>query len=196
MRVWNVLHAAGWKYRIKNYAKNHLLRTTAQLWLYLHNQGMYRQSEKNLLNSNIFFTSPHNMVNIGLQTAEICSGVRGTPANFNEFLVLAALLHQRRAMEVNRTLHNILPCPSLQRNWCHLSCVASEVKKWFGSCWQRENVVLRPALVDCTNCVKRAKFLQSIFFVTSYFEEQCCWCKYAPFFSISVLIWFTQILTY
>jgi len=32
---------------------------------------MYRQSEKNLLNSNI------SLVNVGLQTAEICSGVWG-----------------------------------------------------------------------------------------------------------------------
>jgi len=33
------------------------------------------------------------MVNFGLQAAEIISLVWGTPANFNGFRVLAALLH-------------------------------------------------------------------------------------------------------
>jgi len=33
------------------------------------------------------------MVNFGPPTAEISSGVWGTPANFNGFCVLAALLH-------------------------------------------------------------------------------------------------------
>jgi len=33
------------------------------------------------------------MVNFGPLTAEISSGVWGTPANFNEFRVLATLLH-------------------------------------------------------------------------------------------------------
>jgi len=32
---------------------------------------MYRQSEKNWLNSNIFPTCPHNMVNFGPLAAEI-----------------------------------------------------------------------------------------------------------------------------
>ena len=61
--------------------------------LYLRNQGIYRQSEKNLLSSNIFSTCPHNMVNFGPLTAEIVSGVWGTPTNFNGFCILAALLH-------------------------------------------------------------------------------------------------------
>jgi len=38
-------------------------------------------------------TYPHNMANFGPLTAEIGSGVWGTPANFNWFRVLAALLH-------------------------------------------------------------------------------------------------------
>jgi len=49
--------------------------------------------EKNLLNSNISSTYPHDMVNFGSLTAEIGSGVWGTPANFNRFRVLATLLH-------------------------------------------------------------------------------------------------------
>jgi len=46
-----------------------------------------------LLSSNTSSTCPDNMVNFGLLTAEIGSGVWGTPTNFNEFCVLAALLH-------------------------------------------------------------------------------------------------------
>ena len=38
-------------------------------------------------------TCPDNMVNFGLLTAEIRWRVWGTPANFNGFRVLAALLH-------------------------------------------------------------------------------------------------------
>jgi len=49
--------------------------------------------KKNLLNSNTSSTCPHNMVNFDPLTAEIGSGVWGTPANFNGFRVLAALLH-------------------------------------------------------------------------------------------------------
>jgi len=52
---------------------------------------------KNLLNSDTSSTYPHNMLNFGLLTAEICWWVWGTPANFNGFRVLAALLHEQRA---------------------------------------------------------------------------------------------------
>jgi len=44
--------------------------------------------KKNLLNSNIPSTCPHNMVNFGPLTAEICWRVYGTSANFNGFRVL------------------------------------------------------------------------------------------------------------
>jgi len=54
---------------------------------------MYRQSEKNLLSTNMSSTCPHNMVNFGPVMAEIGSTIWGTPANFNWFRVLAALLH-------------------------------------------------------------------------------------------------------
>jgi len=49
--------------------------------------------KKNLLNTNIFPTCPYNMVKFGPITAEICWRVWGTPANFNGFRVLPALLH-------------------------------------------------------------------------------------------------------
>jgi len=53
--------------------------------LYLRNYGMYRQSEKNWLNSNNSSTRPDNMLNFGTLAAEIGLPVWGTPANFNGF---------------------------------------------------------------------------------------------------------------
>ena len=53
--------------------------------LYLGKEGMYGQSEKNLLSSNISSRRPRNMANFGPLTAEIGSGVCSTPANFNGF---------------------------------------------------------------------------------------------------------------
>jgi len=59
---------------------------------------------KNLFNSNTSSTCPDNMVNFGLLTAEICWLVWGTPANFNGFRVLAALLHGTLVAGVRQTL--------------------------------------------------------------------------------------------
>jgi len=64
---------------------------------------MYRQSEKNLLSSNISSTCPYNMVNFGPLAAEIVSLVWGTPANFSGFRVLAALLHGTLQVGVSQT---------------------------------------------------------------------------------------------
>jgi len=50
-------------------------------------------SEKNFLSSNISLTCPYNIANFGPLAAEIVSLVWGTPANFNGFRVLTALLH-------------------------------------------------------------------------------------------------------
>ena len=65
---------------------------------------MYRQSAKNLLSSNISSTYPHNMVNFGPLAAEILSLVWGTPANFNGFRFLAALLHSSLVVGITQTL--------------------------------------------------------------------------------------------
>jgi len=46
-----------------------------------------------MLNSNTPSTCPRNMANFDPLTAEIGSGVYGTPARFNGFCVSAALLH-------------------------------------------------------------------------------------------------------
>jgi len=60
--------------------------------------------KKNLLSSNISSTCPHNMVNLGPLGAAIISLVWGTPANFNAFRILAALLHGTPVLGVSQTL--------------------------------------------------------------------------------------------
>jgi len=72
--------------------------------LYLRNKGTYRQSEKNLLSSNISSRCPHYMVNLGVLAAEIVSLVWGTAATFNGFRVLAALLLGSQVVSVSQTL--------------------------------------------------------------------------------------------
>ena len=100
-----MLHAARWKYgtqkkspKIAIWAPSHNF-----VGLYLHNYCTYRQSEKNLLSSNISSTCPHNMVNFGPLASEIISLVWGTPANFNGFRLLAALLHGTLVVGVSQT---------------------------------------------------------------------------------------------
>jgi len=91
----------------------HLGTITQPCRLYLHNEGTYRQSEKDLLNSNVSPTCPHNMVNFGPLAAVICWQVWGTLASFNGFHILASLLQRRRSPEANKTLHNLWPSPGL-----------------------------------------------------------------------------------
>jgi len=50
-------------------------------------------NRKKMLSSNISSRCPHDMVNFGPLAAEIGPVVWGTPANFNGFRVLTALLH-------------------------------------------------------------------------------------------------------
>ena len=78
-------------------------RTTLSGYIFATKAGIDNR-KKNLLNRNISSTCPHNMVNFGPLTAEIGSGVWGTPANFNGFRVLAALLQSQTAA-LNRGRH-------------------------------------------------------------------------------------------
>ena len=91
-----MLRAARWKYRTQQIAQkspsgHH--RTTLSGYIFATKVRIDNR-KKNLLSSDISSTCLHNMVNFGLLTAEICSRVWGsTPANFNGFRVLVALLH-------------------------------------------------------------------------------------------------------
>jgi len=79
----------------KNDAKNRHLgmrhHTTLSGYIFA-TEACIDNRKKNLLSSNISSTCSHDMVNFGLLAAEIVSGVWGTPATFNGFRVLAALL--------------------------------------------------------------------------------------------------------
>jgi len=57
-----------------------------------------------MFSSNISSTCLYNMVNFGPLTAEIRWRVWDTPANFNGYRVLAALLHGTLVVGVSQTL--------------------------------------------------------------------------------------------
>ena len=83
-------------------AKNRLLGTTAQLCRSIslqlrHVSTIGKQSVKQQYVAN-------NMVNFDPLAAEIGLPVWGTPANFNRFRVLAALLHGSQVVSVSQTL--------------------------------------------------------------------------------------------
>jgi len=84
-------------------AKNRHLGTIAQLCLAVSSQLRHVSTiETNLLNSVIHMSS--QSVNFGPVTAETCWRVWGTPANFNGFHILAALLHGTLVVAVSQTL--------------------------------------------------------------------------------------------
>jgi len=80
-------------------------RTTMSGHIFGTKACMYRQSEKNLLNSNTSSTCPANMVNFGLLTGRLrYVGEFGAPLQiFNGFRVLAELLHGTLVVSVCQT---------------------------------------------------------------------------------------------
>jgi len=72
MPVWNVLHAARWKYRTQKWRKKspsgHHCTTLSSYIFAIQARIEYR---KNLLSSNISSMCPHNMVNFDSLAAEI-----------------------------------------------------------------------------------------------------------------------------
>ena len=97
----------------KNYAKIASAHHRRTLPVYIFATKACFDNRKKLLNGNISSTCPHNMVNFRPLTAEIGSGVWGTPANFNGFRVLPSLLQRRRSPEANQTLHDVWPSAGL-----------------------------------------------------------------------------------
>jgi len=80
--------------------------TIAQLCRAISSQLRHMSTigKKSFLSSNMSSRRPHNMVNFGPLAAEIGLPVWGTPANFNGFRVLAALLHGSQVVGVSQTL--------------------------------------------------------------------------------------------
>jgi len=105
MQVWNVLRGSLQIQHAKKSPKSRHLGTIPQRCRAISSQLRHVSTiGKNFLSSNIFSTCSHNMVNFGPLAAEIVSLVWGTPANFNRFRVLAALLHGTLVMGVSQTL--------------------------------------------------------------------------------------------
>ena len=89
-----MLHAARWKCRTQKIAKMRHLGTITQFCRAISSPLRHISTiGKNILNNIISSTCPHNMVNFGPLAAKTCWRVWGTPANFNGFRVMAALLH-------------------------------------------------------------------------------------------------------
>jgi len=133
-----VLHAASCKHRTQKICKNRHLGTIAQLHRHISLQLRHvSRIRKKLLNSNTSSTCPYNMANFGPVTAEIGSGVCGTPVNFNGVRVLASLLQQRRSPEANQTLHHVWLSPGLL-HYIYIfggSCPLTELCQVQNSCY-------------------------------------------------------------
>jgi len=95
-------------------AKNRHLRTIAQLYRAVPSQLRHVSTiGKSLLSSIISSTCVHHMVNFGPLLAEIGPVVWDTPANFNSFRVLAALLHGTAVLDVSQTLRREQRAPPI-----------------------------------------------------------------------------------
>ena len=89
----------------KKVAKNRHLGTIAQLCPDISSQLRHVSTiGKKLVKQQHLLHMSHNMVNFGPLAAEIVSLVWGTPANFNGFRILAALLHDILVVGVSQTL--------------------------------------------------------------------------------------------
>jgi len=107
MQVWNVLRAARRKYSTQKSPKSRHLSTIPQVCRAISSQLKHVSAigKKKLVKQQyISSTCPRNMVNFGPLAAEIVSLLWGTPANFNGFRVLAALLHGTPVVGVSQTL--------------------------------------------------------------------------------------------
>jgi len=116
MQVWNVLHAARWKYRTQKVAKKSPYghhRTNLSGYIFATKARIDNQKKKLVLKQQYLLHMSSQYGKLGQLAAEICWRVWGTPANFNGFRVLALLLQRYRSTEANQTLHDVWPSPGL-----------------------------------------------------------------------------------
>jgi len=106
MQVWNVLHAARWNTGRKKSPKICHLGAIAQTCraITFASKARIDNRKKTFKQQYLLQMSPQYMMNFGLLPAEICWRVWGTPANFNGFRVVAALLHGTILVGVSQTL--------------------------------------------------------------------------------------------
>jgi len=86
-------------------AKNRHLHTFVQLCWAISSQLRHVSTiGKKIVKQQYLLQMSYNTVNFGLLAAEIGPVVWGTPANFNGFRLLAALLHGSQVVGVSQTL--------------------------------------------------------------------------------------------
>jgi len=87
-----------------NSPKNRNLGTIAQLCRAISSQLRHTSTIGKIVKQQYLLHMSHNIVNFGPLAAEIGPVVWATPANFNGFRVLAALLHSTPVLGVSQTL--------------------------------------------------------------------------------------------
>jgi len=113
MQVWNVLHAACWKYRTQKWCKkspseHHPTTSSGSIFA---TKAFIDNWKKKVLSSNISSRCPYNMVNVGPLTAEIDWWVWGTPSYFNGYRICfvtarhSSIGHQSNFAALNRGHH-------------------------------------------------------------------------------------------
>jgi len=114
MHVWNVLHAARWKYRMQK------LRQKSPSAHHRTSLSGYILATKVCINNRKKADKRQYLLHMSSQYAELrpINGWQllaslGHPANFNGFRDLAALLHQCCSTDVNTTLQDVWLSPGL-----------------------------------------------------------------------------------
>jgi len=108
MHVWNVLHAARWKYRTQKWCKKSPFehhRTTLSGYIFATKARI--DNRKKLVKQQYLLQMSPQYGELGPLAAEIDWQVWGTPANFNGFRVLASLLQRRRSTEANQSARRL-----------------------------------------------------------------------------------------
>jgi len=114
MQVWNVLHVLAGNTGCKNVAKK--LPSAQHCTIYRAESSQLRHVltiGKKLVKQQYLLQTSLQYAELQPLTADIDTGVWGTPANFNGFHVLASLLQWYRSPEANQTLHDVWPSPGL-----------------------------------------------------------------------------------
>jgi len=118
MHVWNVLHAACWKYRMQKLRKNSLSAHHRTTFLAISSQL------RHVSTIGEEFVKQHYLLHASLQYAELrpINGwdVLVSLGHLSKFqwvsclgFVTALLLHQHRSTDINQTLHDVWPSPVL-----------------------------------------------------------------------------------
>ena len=149
MQVWNVLHAARWKCKTQKIA----ICTPSHNFveIYLRNWGIYRQSEKNLSNSNISSTAPQYdefwPTSGGDQLASL-----GHPSEFQQVSRLGIVTarhsssgHQQNFVALNRGATYIWQGGHHVGHWAHI--LVNNVLKM---CWISITYMAKRMLTSCS----------------------------------------------